>query len=205
MAMKGAILAGGRASRFGGEPKGLDKVGGERILDRVVQAVTAATDEPPILIANADDASTWKEDLTVVPDVRPGCGSLGGIFTALSSVEAPVLVVAWDMPFVSSQLLTALIAGWKSYDVYLPESNGPLGFEPLCGVYGPTCKAHIQEALDTEDYRTTSFHEAVRVGRLPLDQVTAAGNPDTLFFNVNVHEDIQTADELWRAQHQTAP
>lgn len=203
--MKGAILAGGMASRFGGEPKGLSKVGGERVLDRVVQAMKAAMDDTPILVANADDAATWREDLTVVRDVRPGCGSLGGVFTALSTVDTPVLVVAWDMPFVSSDLLSALIAGWKSYDVYLPESNGPLGFEPLCGVYGPTCKTHIQKALDAEDYRTTSFHEAVRVGRLPLDQVTAFGNPDTLFFNLNVHEDVHAADELWRAQHQTAP
>ncbi len=203
--MKGAILAGGMASRFDGEPKGLEKVGGERILDRVVHAVATATDEPPILIANADDASTWREDLTVVPDVKTGCGSLGGIFTAISSVDGPVLVVAWDMPFVSSDLLSALIGGWKSYDLYLPESNGPLGFEPLCGVYGPTCKDPVRKALDAEDYRTTAFHKAVRVGRLPLERVQGFGVPDTIFFNVNVHDDIQHADELWRAQHQTAP
>ena len=203
--MKGAILAGGMASRFDGEPKGLEKVGGERILDRVVRAVATATDEPPLLIANAEDASTWRDDLTVVPDVQTGCGSLGGIFTAISSVDGPVLVVAWDMPFITSDLLLALISGWKSYDLYLPESNGPLGFEPLCGVYGPACKDPIRNSLDQEDYRTTSFHEALRVGRLPLEQVQAFGEPDTLFFNVNVHDDITNADELWRTQHQTAP
>ncbi|MEE8134615.1 MAG: hypothetical protein V3T56_06135, partial [Gemmatimonadales bacterium] len=82
---------------------------------------------------------------------------------------------------------------------------GPLGFEPLCGVYGPTCKDPIQKSLDQEDYRTTSFHETLRIGRLPLEQVQAFGEPETLFFNVNVHDDITHADELWRAQHQTAP
>lgn len=203
--MKGAILAGGMASRFDGEPKGLEKVGGERILDRVVSAVATATDEPPLIIANAEDASTWRADLTVVPDVQTGCGSLGGIFTAISSVDGPVLVVAWDMPFITSDLLRALIGGWKSYDLYLPESNGPLGFEPLCGVYSPACKDPIRKSLDQEDYRTTSFHEALRVGRLPLEQVQAFGEPDALFFNVNVPDDIANADELWRAQHQTAP
>ena len=202
--MKGAILAGGMASRFDGKPKGLEKVGGERILDRVVRAVATATDEPPLLIANAENASTWRDDLTVVPDVQTGCGSLGGIFTAISSVDGPVLVVAWDMPFVSSDLLRALIVGWKSYDLRLPESNGPLGLEPLCGVYGPTCKDPIRKSLDQEDYRTTPFHEGLQVGRLPLEQVQAFGEPDTLFFNVNVQEDIERADELWRLQHQPA-
>jgi molybdopterin-guanine dinucleotide biosynthesis protein A len=71
-------------------------------------------------------------------------------------------------------------------------------------VYGPACKDPIRKSLDQEDYRTTSFHEALRVGRLPLEQVQAFGEPDTLFFNVNVHDDITNADELWRTQHQTA-
>ena len=34
----GAILAGGRAVRMGGKPKGLELVGGRRILDRVADA-----------------------------------------------------------------------------------------------------------------------------------------------------------------------
>ena len=34
--IRSAILAGGGATRFGGQPKGLERVGGERILDRLV-------------------------------------------------------------------------------------------------------------------------------------------------------------------------
>ncbi len=50
--MRSAVLAGGTASRFGGRPKGLEKVGGVRILDRVVEVVTVATGASPVLVAD---------------------------------------------------------------------------------------------------------------------------------------------------------
>ena len=101
--MRGAILAGGQASRFDGKPKGLERVGGDRILDRLVASMRIATGELPLLVANAEDAGSWRDDLKVVQDPRPDCGSLGGIYAAVSAGDGPVLVVAWDMPFVSAR------------------------------------------------------------------------------------------------------
>ena len=101
--MRGAVLAGGAASRYGGRPKGLLEVGGRRILDRVVDSVAAAVGSPPLLVANAPDAATWSPGLHCVPDVRTGAGSLGGIYTAVCGGAGPVLCVAWDMPFVSGR------------------------------------------------------------------------------------------------------
>src|SRR5206468_1513169 len=129
-------LAGGAARRYGGRPKGLVALGGRRILDRVVDAVQSVAGESPLLVANAPDASTWRPDLRTVPDVRPGCGSLGGIYTAVVSGSGPVLCVAWDMPFVSPELLQALRDGAAGCDAYLPESGSRRGVEPLCAVYG---------------------------------------------------------------------
>jgi len=202
--MRGAILAGGAASRFSGRPKGLERVGGERILDRLVAGLRAVTGEAPLLVANAPDASAWAPGLTVIPDPRPDCGSLGGIYGAVTAGEGPVLLVAWDMPFVSMDLLEALRDGAGGFDVYLPESGGRRGIEPLCGVYGPACAAPIAERLDDEDYRAIGFHQAVRVGHLPLDAVRRFGDPETLFFNVNSPDDLTQAEELWRL-HVSSP
>jgi molybdopterin-guanine dinucleotide biosynthesis protein A len=104
MHVAGAIVAGGGATRFGGRPKGLERVGGERVLDRLVGVLTTALGTPPLLVANAPDAAAWRPDLRVVADVRPGCGSLGGIYTAVVEAPAPVVCVAWDMPFVPVEL-----------------------------------------------------------------------------------------------------
>ena len=198
--MRGAVLAGGAASRYGGAPKGLVSVAGRRILDRVVDAVQAVTGALPLLIANAPGASAWRPDLKTIPDVRPGLGSLGGIYTAVTAGSAPVLCVAWDMPFVPEELLRALVQGQAAgkYDAFLPESSGRRGLEPLCAVYGPACGPAIERRLETGDLKAISFHGDVRVGILPLAQVRGFGDPDELFFNVNTPDDLERAEALWQ-------
>jgi molybdopterin-guanine dinucleotide biosynthesis protein A len=200
--VRGAVLAGGAARRYGGRPKGLLDVGGRRILDRVVEAVAAVTGAPPLLVANAPDAASWRSDLTTIPDARPNCGSLGGIYTAVAAGggggAGPVLCVAWDMPFVDEGLLRALTTGSAGWDAFLPESDNRRGVEPLCAVYGPACRAAIERHLDAGDFKAISFHGDVRVGILPLLEVRRFGDPEELFFNVNTPEDLDRAEAVWR-------
>ncbi len=196
--MRSAVLAGGAARRYGGHPKGLIQLGGRRILDRVVDALQAVTDQPPLLVANAPEGPTWRPDLCTVPDVRPGYGSVSGIYTAVVSGSGPVLCVAWDMPFVTPALLRALVDGSAGYDAFLPESDGRRGVEPLCAVYGPACGTAIERQLARSDLRAIGFHPDVRVGTLPLDRVGAFGDPAVLFFNVNTPADLERAEGVWR-------
>ena len=196
--MRGAILAGGGATRFGGRPKGLEVVGGERILDRLARVMTAAFGGPPLLVANAPEATTWRPDLPVVPDVRPGLGSLGGIYTAVVEAPAPVVVVAWDMPFIGEGLLVRLADGLREHDVCLPQSDGRRGVEPLCAAYGPACRDAIVRSLERGDRRAIAFHDRIAVGILPLSEVARYGDPELLFFNVNTADDLTRTDELWR-------
>jgi molybdopterin-guanine dinucleotide biosynthesis protein A len=196
--IRGAIIAGGQASRFGGRPKGLEEVGGVRILDRLVATFEAAFGVPPLLIANAPDAGTWHPGLRVVADVRPGMGSLGGIYTAILAAPAPVVLAAWDMPFVSVNLLRALADGLRDADACLPESDGPRGVEPLCAAYGPACGPAIAAVLEAGDLRAVGFHDGIKVGILTTTRVRAIGDPAALFFNVNTADDLAEADRLWR-------
>jgi molybdopterin-guanine dinucleotide biosynthesis protein A len=196
--VRGAILAGGGATRFGGRPKGLEAVGGERILDRLVRCFADALGTPPLLVANDADAPAWRDDLRVTADIQPGHGSLGGILTAVAVAPAPVVCVAWDMPFVPATLVRALAAGLDGADVCIPASDSRRGLEPLCAAYGPACRAAIEERVAAGDLRAVGFHQAVRVHILPLDTVRALGDPAELFFNVNTAEDLALAEEIWR-------
>ena len=196
--MRGVVLAGCAARRYGGRPKGLLELGGRRILDRVADAVQAATGAPPLLVANAPDAAGWRPDLVTVPDARPGLGSLGGIYTAVTAGEGLALCVAWDMPLVIADFLRALAAGASGFDAFLPESDSRRGLEPLCAVYGPACREPIERQFETGDLRAIGFHERVKVGRLPLERVREFGDPEELFFNVNRPEDLEQAEGVWR-------
>ncbi len=187
----GVILAGGLASRYGGRAKGLESVEGVRIIDRVAAALRGATDNL-LLIANTDAAAAWLPGVPVAGDVRPGLGSLAGIHAAITRADAPVLVVAWDMPFVPSALLVALRQmGEQGFDVVVPESGSHRGVEPLCAYYAPTCLPAIERHLDDGDRRVIGFFEDVHVGRLPADRVRLFGDPDRIFLNVNEPADLE--------------
>ncbi len=202
MDVAGAILAGGSASRFGGVAKGLAPVGGTAILARLRAAFRTALGHEPVLIANTPDATTWAPGLTLYPDVIPGLGALGGILTAVRLAPAPVVVVAWDMPFVPAALIRELAGHLLHADAVLPESEGPRGFEPLCAAYGPAVAPAIESALERGDRRAVAFHDDVVLHRVPLAQVARHGPPARSFFNVNTLKDLERAEELWRASSQ---
>jgi len=191
----GVILAGGGATRFDGEPKGLERVGGRRIIDRVAGALRLVTDDL-LLIANADEASSWLPGVRTARDVRAGYGALGGLHAALAHAGQDIVLVAWDMPFVSAALLGEMrrLGESESLDAVLPESDGSRrGVEPLCAWYSHRCLAAVEATLDSGDRRVIGFHEQVRVHRLPLERVTDFGDPTRLFANVNTRDDLAVA------------
>lgn len=189
----GVILAGGAASRYGGRPKGLERVGGRRVIDRVATALTDAADDL-LLIANDPGAGEWLPGVRMASDVRTNCGSLGGIHAALVRAGQPVLVVAWDMPFVPAALLRTLREAGARADAALPESGSRRGLEPLCAYYSTTCVPAIERRLDARDMRVVSFFDDVRVERLPEREVRRFGDPAILFMNVNTPDDLALAE-----------
>lgn len=198
----GVILAGGGATRYGGLPKGLERVGGERMIDRVAKALRAVTDDL-LLIANDPDAAAWSPGLRVAGDVRAGEGALGGLHAALTHAGGDIVLVAWDMPFVSASLLGAMRARGEGdgarlgADAVLPESDGSRrGVEPLCAWYSARCLPAVTAALDAGDRRVIAFHDAVRTVRLGIDEVRAFGDPARLFANVNSPDELAAAEGI---------
>ena len=196
MSCTGVILAGGGSTRYGGRPKGLEPIGGVRIIDRVAVALRATSDDL-LMIANAPEAASWLPGVRVAADVRVGEGALGGLHAALARAGTDVLLVAWDMPFVSAALLRMMRARGEAegVDAVLPESGGSRrGVEPLCAWYSYACLSAVTSALDAGDRRVVAFHDQVRTLRLDEATVATFGDPARMFGNVN------TPDDLVRAQ-----
>lgn len=193
----GVILAGGLASRYGGLPKGLERVAGERIVDRVAKALGATTDAL-LVVANDPGADAWLPGVRRVPDVLPGLGTLGGIHAALVHAAGPVIVVAWDMPFVPASLLAELreLGESTGADAAVPESDSKRGLEPACAYYTPECRAPIEARLAAGDRRVVAFYDDVRVARLDAERVARHGDPARLFLNVNTPDDLARAERI---------
>jgi molybdenum cofactor guanylyltransferase len=189
----GVILAGGRASRYGGLPKGLERVGGERIIDRVAARLAQVSDEL-LLIANVPDATTWLPNVRLERDVITDAGSLGGIHAALAHAGRHVLLLPWDMPFVPVPLLQRLRDFAADADAVVPESGSRRGLEPLCACYAPACLPVIERRLRDGDRRVVSFFEDVRLQRIPSEEVRRFGDPDVMFMNVNSPDELALAN-----------
>lgn len=193
----GAILAGGQSRRYGA-PKALATIGGTPIVERVRAALS---DVCPDIILIANDQELYAGlGLPMRPDVRPGCGVLGGILTALfwarEEGRPGALAVACDMPFLSPDLLRRLLDLSDGADVVAPESGGKRGVEPLCAWYGVGCIPAIEAELDRGDRHIVGFFDDVRVRRLPLDEVRTFGDPGVLFLNVNTPEERERAERI---------
>lgn len=190
----GAIVAGGASSRFGGQAKGLLRVGGQRIIDRIAGALRPVVDTVAI-IGNAPDASEWLDGALVWRDQRDERASIIGIHTALLHADN-VFVVAWDMPFVTEPLTRAIARRFTSQaSAVVPD--GPRGPEPMCAIYTNDCLETIEHALAAGDLRMTSLVERLpRVARVSLGEIEKIGDPQRFFFNVNTPEDLLAAEEM---------
>ncbi len=128
-----AILAGGRSRRFGSN-KALAQWNeeGSTVIQTVMDACRTLTDD--IFIISNDITAYSRLGLPIYPDIMAGYGPLSGVHAALRRAAAMrVLILACDMPAVSSDFL-AYMAGITSWaPVITPESDS--GLEPLHSIW----------------------------------------------------------------------
>jgi molybdopterin-guanine dinucleotide biosynthesis protein A len=186
----GVILAGGGARRLGGVAKGLLEIGGERIIDRVAKALRPITSRL-VIVSNAAAASEWLAGADALMDERPGAGALPGVATAIRAVQQDVLVVAWDMPFVTCAVLDPLLRDGDGYDASM--WNSASGVEPLCGYYAVSALPAIDAAIADGVRAAREIASLLRV-RL-LQHVSATDEP-TPFLSINTPADFALARRL---------
>jgi molybdopterin-guanine dinucleotide biosynthesis protein A len=195
----GVALAGGACSRYGGELKGLLPLGDRRIVDRVLDALGASCDEM-LIVANDPAIRRAMPGVPVYGDVGPERGSLIGLYSGVSHARDAALTVAWDMPFVSPELLRELREiGEAHAAAVLPE--GPRGPEPLCAYYPASSAPVIQRQIASGIFRLGALVD-VLPGRivLPLDDVARFGDPERLFVNINTPRDLERAGDMLHSE-----
>jgi len=150
-----------------------------------------------ILVTGAPDADRWLPGTRVIPDAWRKQASLVGIHTALNYARQPILVVAWDMPFVSRPLLE-LIADRSTKSSFATIAEGAdHQLEPFCAVYTPECLPTIEGQLAADDLRLSRLLELLpSYERIPAGDVAQLGEPSRLFFNVNTAEDLALAEQM---------
>jgi molybdenum cofactor guanylyltransferase len=193
----GLILAGGVSARFG-SAKGLERLEGVRIIDHVAAMLSPVVSEL-LLAANSPEAHDWIPGIPVLPDVIPGGGGLSGVHAGLIHARRPLLVVAWDMPFVTTGLLQAIAkrGATRHADAAVPLSDSPVGMEPFCAYYAPSSFGPLDDSLRAGKVGAAQFLRSLTsVEWLALDETRTFGDPARLFFNVNTRADLARAEAM---------
>lgn len=192
-----AIQAGGESRRMGSDKALLPFLGRPLIL-RPLQRLAKLADE--ILITANQPENYRFLGLTPFPDLLPGFGALGGLFTALSVASHPyVAVVACDMPFANLALFAAELDLLResSADAVIPRSVA--GTEPFHAVYRrETCLPRVRAALSSGLRRVDSWFSEVNIRYMEPGEIQSYDPQELAFININTSEELGDAELIAR-------
>jgi molybdopterin-guanine dinucleotide biosynthesis protein A len=183
------VLAGGKSSRLGTD-KAFLKFNDVTLLDHAIKTLRQVTPH----IAIIGDPQKFNTHDRVLPDIYRNCGPLGGIHAALSQTSAELnLVIAVDLPFVTSDLCDFLVAKAASCNaiVTVPRTNS--GLQPLCAVYRRAFVSEADSALRAGKYKIDALFSQVSVRVIDEEELGGAGFSERVFFNINTSDDLRAA------------
>jgi molybdopterin-guanine dinucleotide biosynthesis protein A len=187
--MTGIILIGGKSSRFGRD-KVVAPVGDKILIEHVIEVINPLFDEVILIGHKRQDLNSF----TIVEDLRPGCGPLGGIYTALSTSHSPhCFVFAADMPNLNEQFISHMLSCANNHDVVLPVWSQ--GREPLHAIYHKRVLPIVKSLLDTNRFKIFNLLSQVNTLTIPEDTVRNFGRPEEIFANINTIHDIHSVSQ----------
>ncbi len=182
----GVLVAGGRATRMAGLPKGLLRVGGEPIAARtlrIFRRIFGAT----LVVAN--DRSPYAGlGAPIVGDLLAGKGAPAGVHAALSAATTPwIFTAACDMPFLSEGPVAYLAERRGDARAVLVRWGGRL--EPLHAFWSRECLPVFEDALCSGAPSLQELARAVSAHVVEEDEWRAVDPDGRALENVNTPAD----------------
>lgn len=190
------VLAGGRGVRFG-RNKVWEVFGGKRLVEGVVECLAPLSSAVLVVTSERQAASFEGSGLesTLVIDLLPGRGPLGGIYTGLKASRSALnIVVASDMPFLNRDLLAYMLGQAQGFDMVVPRSNDFV--EPLHAVYSRACAEAMEPLLREDRFTIRHLMRAVKVRYLDPAELDRFDPRRLSFFNIDTQEDMERATRL---------
>ncbi|WP_066296556.1 molybdenum cofactor guanylyltransferase [Bacillus sp. FJAT-29937] len=191
MQTTGIIMAGGRSSRMGTN-KAMLPIGGKTVIERIVVELSKIVSNM-VIVTNAFEDYQFL-GLPMVQDQWKDMGPLAGIHAGLSASSTEKnLVVACDMPFISSQLGGILLTLLDDYQVAVPDVLGQL--HPLFAAYRKDTLGGIQQSLQNKELRIRQFfkHTKTKYVTEACLQKLHYHYQEQHFFNMNHPDDFERA------------
>ncbi|HAS79639.1 MAG TPA: molybdenum cofactor guanylyltransferase [Fusobacteriaceae bacterium] len=174
-----ALLAGGKNSRMGGFTKSFLKFKDEYFFQRILEEFKNFN---RIVIVSNEKKLYEKYKVESFEDIIKEKGPLGGIYTALLSINDSCLVVACDMPFLKQKKILSFYDYLDDYDAVIPLYKGRP--QPLCSLYNISVLKYIKEAIDNNDLKIMIPLKKAKIKFIEIDD-------NELFVNINTPEEYR--------------
>ena len=177
------ILAGGASSRMGTDKSQL-LLENQTFVERIGATLLTVTDTIR-LVGGSDNLK-----LPVVADLYPQWGALGGLHAALSACRREwAIVVACDLPFVTSELFRTLASLRTDHDAVVPiQPDGRP--QPLAALYRvDPCAQRATELIETGRRRPLDLLQSVRTRWVDFAEISNLAQAERFFVNINTPED----------------
>lgn len=184
--IKCCIIAGGKSGRFGSD-KSLHMYDGKPMISHTYDAVKPVFNDVYIIASDGGKFSFL--DAKIIPDIIPGLGPIGGIYTAVESIQMErVFVFPCDMPFLNTEFIRYMAEIPDYYDIIVPEVNGR--YQPLHAIYSKKCVPAIRRNIDLKDYRMSGFYEGHDIRIVNEEEIGFYDDPLRMFRNINFRDDL---------------
>ncbi len=191
----GVVLAGGRATRMGGEDKGLIRVAGRTMVEHVLRAMRPQVSD---LLINANrNLDRYRElGVTVVSDFVEGyCGPLAGMASALKVARTRYVMTApCDSPFLSADLATRLHQALIEDGALIAVADSGGQLEPVFALLDRSLLPSLLAYLEAGERKIDRWYAQHR-----MTTVDFSDRPE-MFLNLNTPEDIVAAEAVIHAR-----
>jgi molybdopterin-guanine dinucleotide biosynthesis protein A len=192
------VLAGGRSSRMGlNKDKGHMQFKGTSLIEYVINNILSIKGviRRNIIIVGPKEKYS-KHQFTVVEDLYPQKGPLGGIFSGLQySKTVYNLVVGYDMPFIKPELVEYMFSQSKGYDLVIPAYGQEL-YEPLCAIYNKNCLNTMEQNLKNDVLAVRSIFPFCKTRWIREEEIRIFDPELHSFFNINFRDDFTKAEKF---------
>lgn len=195
--VEGFILVGGASSRMGADKSQL-VLNGRTTVSLITAALRPLTSKVKLVGTSVGAISS---SLPNVPDLHERWGPLGGIQAALRACETEYcLVVACDLPFLTSELLAHLWQLNSEADQTLAavvplQSDGRP--QPLCAIYKRApCLIAAEKSIALGEHTPRAMLDKINTRYVNFSEFANLQGSEHFFFNLNRPEDYERAREI---------
>jgi molybdenum cofactor guanylyltransferase len=181
------ILAGGRGTRIGGD-KALQLLQGRPLLDWVLQAVRAQSDEV-LISTNGDLLRYARPGCRLVADRMAGyAGPLAGVQAALLQASCAWLAsVPCDAPFLPRDLIVRLQAALGDAEAAVAVAEGKR--QPAIALYRRSVLPQLESRLAGGGRKVTQWQDSLRLAEVPFANAAQ-------FINLNSAPELALANQI---------